>query len=296
MQPSSPRLGALLAGALAVACQRSDAPADDTAAAPPTPRIVSLSPALSRTLLDFGLGDRVVGRTPFCSFLDQAIPVVGSLYDVDYERLIRLDPTHILVQRPRSGLDPQLDQLARERGWTIGQWSINTIEDIEASIRELPGTLYGDRPQPRAEATRRAAELLNEIASALSPGGGELWRGRTLLVSNTDPVLVFGRGTYLDDILSALGGSNAVTRAGWAELSLEDVVRLDPEAMILVREAGTRVPREAAGALAALDITAVAERRIAVLIHPDANLPSSGVIGVARELRRVLGELAERAP
>ena len=277
--------------ALAAACTR-DAGAPTP---PPGPRVVSLSPALSRTLVDLGLVDRIVGRSRYCRMLPQDIPVVGDLYDLDYERLIRLEPTHILVQPPSSpGLDPRLERLARQRGWTLGQWKIDTIEDIARVIRELPETLFA-RDEPRlTESESRATELLRALTAAVAPGGPDLWPGSTLLVADPESLFVFGRETYLDEILTGLGARNAAPLSGWATLSVEDVLRLDPGAIIVVLDGETPPgdPLEAAGAVGRLDTTARREGRIAVLHHPDAKLPSSGLIGVAEELRRVLESLA----
>ncbi len=50
----------------------------------------------------------------------------------------------------------------------------------------------------------------------------------------------------------------------------------------------------AAGSLTRIDTAASRHGRIAVLWHPDAKLPSSGIVGVAAEMRRVLEELAQR--
>lgn len=268
----------------------------DSRPAPPPPRIVSLSPALTRTLVDLGLEDHIVGRTEFSRSVDSQITVVGNLFELDYERLIRLQPTHVFVQPAAGGVDKQLHRLCRSRGWELGQWKINTIHDIQRTIRELPLAVFSANDGRRAGATRRAAELLDAIAHALSPPQEELWRGSTLLVADTEPVLAFGRRTYLHDCLVALGGRNVVEAVGWVELSLEDVVRLDPAAIILVRD---RRPADAATpdrVLAKLDIAAVRNGRIEVLFHPDATLPSSSVIGVAGELRRVLQELREPGP
>ena len=57
-------------------------------------QIVSLSPAISRSLVDFGFEEFVIGRTPWCTSLDDSIPIAGDLMEIDYERLIELDPTH----------------------------------------------------------------------------------------------------------------------------------------------------------------------------------------------------------
>src|SRR5262245_61670957 len=151
------------------------------------PRIISLSPAISRTLVDFGLADRVVGRTPHCDALDRSIPVVGDLLNVDYEQIIRLNPTHILVQPPASGADPHLLELAKQRAWKVGQWHLNGRDDIEQMVRELPGALFVDGSPELAGAMAKSAEILNSIAEALSPGTQPLFRGRTLMISAVDP-------------------------------------------------------------------------------------------------------------
>src|SRR5436190_23420947 len=44
-----------------------------------TVRLVSLSPAITRTLVDFHLESNIVGRTPHCYSVDKSIPVVGDL-------------------------------------------------------------------------------------------------------------------------------------------------------------------------------------------------------------------------
>jgi ABC-type Fe3+-hydroxamate transport system substrate-binding protein len=296
---STPPIRAALIGAAAWAaaggCGRPDDPGLPASRASSAPRIVSLSPALSRTLLDLDLGDLIVGRSAFCASLPPDIPVVGNLYEVDYERLIRLDPTHVLVQPPSaSGPDPQLKGLGERQGWALAHWTINSIQDIEQVIRDLPGVLYPRGGDRQALAAGRAAALLNDIAAALTPSGESGWQGRTLLVSDTDPVWVFGRGTYLHDILVAMGGANAVDTEGWVQLSLEDIGRLDPEAIIIVRDRGPPDPDpiEAAGPMRRLDTTARSHGRITVLWHPDAKLPSSAVVGVAGQMRRVLEELA----
>lgn len=286
----------MIVAAVVFGCSRGDPPAPDTTG---ELRIVSLSPAISRTLVDFGLEGRIVGRSAWCGSLDPAIPVAGDLYDVDYERLIRLEPTHVMVQPPSTGLDPALQRLAEKHGWVIGQWKFNTLDDIEQMIRDVPGVLYPAGGAGREAAAARAADLLNRMATALTPGGSRTWTGRTLLIADTEPVvLVFGHGTYLDDILTALGGENATAKRGWAELSLEDVLRLDPDAIILVRDKGPADidPVEAAGRLGTLETTARREGRITLLWHADAMLPSSAVIEVAATMRAALARLAEPAP
>jgi len=64
------------------------------------PRIASLVPSLTETLVELGLGDRMVARTRFCIHPVQdvvRIPIVGGTKDVDLDRLQALGPTHVVV-------------------------------------------------------------------------------------------------------------------------------------------------------------------------------------------------------
>lgn len=261
-------------------------------------RLVSLSPAITRTVKDFGLETSIVGRTPWCESIDASIPVVGDLMNLDYETLIKLNPTHVLLQPQSSGFDERLTLLAGERGWVLGVWNLDTIDDIDRMVLELPGILYAEDEAKFALATSRAATIVNDLASALSPGIEAIFQGETLIITDVDPVLAFGRGSFLHDILLAIGGHNATDGQGYPVLSLEDVVRLDPEAIVIVKsgEVGGADGMNRLGVLADTEIRAVVSGRVAILGHPDALLPSTGLIGVANELKRILVSFATSEP
>lgn len=259
-------------------------------------RIITLSPAISRTLVDFGLADKVIGRTPHCASLSETIPAVGDLLNMNYEQLVRLQPTHILVQPPEGGVDAHLQSLAKEHGWIIAAWRLNSLDDIETMIRELPGVLFADGSQELEHTTQKSSELLNAMATALSPGEKPLYRGRVMLLYSVDPVSVFGVGTYLDGVLRALGGANATEAQNWVTFSLEDVTRINPQAVIVVKPGSQNINVQyALGDVWNLDIDAVTERRLSILTNVDAFLPSTSVIGVAAELRQILEQFEGKA-
>ena len=275
----------LCIGGCAAACQKSAPPPSTTAAGAPA-RIVSLSPAISRTIVALQAEGAVVGRTPFCASLDQTIPVAGDIEGADYERLLRLRPTHLLVQPPLRGVDPELQRLASEQGWVLRHWHLDSIAEVRALVDELPGVIAPDDTALRA----RADALVLELDACIAPTAREAgWAGPTLLLSHVDPPMAFGRGTYLDELLTSLGSENAIAARGWASMTLEDIVRLDPAAIIVVRPGEqTGLMDEITAPLDAMDIGAVRDGRVAWLGHEDAFLPSAGVIGVASDLRAVL--------
>jgi ABC-type hemin transport system substrate-binding protein len=265
-------------------------------------RIVSLSPALTRMAVDLGLEDAIVGRSSFCTAVNESVPAVGDLMNADTERIIRLDPTHVLIQEPASGGDGLMRQMADREGWTLGAWrSIDRVADVERVLRRMSDLLVAHPAADEAAIRERRDALLAEIDAAASRTDAEAGSidaasiGPVLLVySTTEPIGVFGRDTYLDDLLAAAGGMNATTAASWANLTLEDVVRIDPAAIVLVQpdSSADADPMTLLGRLKDLPIEAVKQEHVALLRHRDALLPSTTLPAVAADLRRALAELA----
>ena len=66
----------------------------------PQARIVSLVPSITELLCELGLAAQLVGRTGFCIHpapLVAAIPKVGGTKDVNFDKIRRLAPTHLVV-------------------------------------------------------------------------------------------------------------------------------------------------------------------------------------------------------
>jgi ABC-type hemin transport system substrate-binding protein len=223
-------LAVLLSGLLG-ACERSKMPGSESSST--APRIVSLSPALTQALIDFDCASHLVGRTPFAPDGVEDVPIVGDLLAPDLERLLVVSPTLLLVQPASSGIDPDLLSLAEARGWRIATWRIDRIADIDRIVEELPALLIeeGVAPEPmhsRVSAWRqRRLELLVPV-----PAFNDL--GSVAVLYGVDPPSVFGQGTYVDDVLGSLGVNNALQRPGYPELSLEDLLVLAPDTVVVL--------------------------------------------------------------
>ncbi len=268
-------------------------------------RLASLSPAMSRVLVDMGLEASIVGRSGFCRFLDPDIPVAGDLLRVDAERLVALDPTHVLRQPPARDDASGLRRLAADRGWAPPITArLNGIADVRAFVRTLPRELAPPTSPMEAALAARADAIDARLAALVEPpAGGDrvptgadpaALDGGVLLAHAVRPPGVFGRGTYLHEMLAARGFANAFGGLGWRTLATEDLVRLDPAAIVLVTDRPREVAelvRSARDAWADLGLRALATGRLAVLGHADALRPSSGLIEVGAALDAALREV-----
>jgi len=284
-------MAAVAIASLASLSSCSEAPA--RAVAPTSrERIVSLSPAITRTLVDLGVEDRIVGRTPYCRAVEASVPAVGSLLEIDAEAIRAVDPDVVLVQPPAAGMNPGLVRLAEREGWTVETFRLDSIRDLEAMLEGVAEVIAtGDpiRDEPIAAASMRLREALVAASAPLEKGIADRL-GRVIVLFGVDPPMAFGRGTFPDRLLARLGVANAIDADGYPQLSAEDLVELEPDVVILLRDA----PRDADDPLARLRDLRLerAGDRIVVVRHPEALTPGSGWIAAAAEIRRALEAVA----
>ncbi len=254
---------------------------------------MSLSPAITDILLDLELGGFVVGRGAWDEQLGSEIPRVGDLSNLDLEGLIALGPTDVILQAGRRGTPSALLKTAEAQGWKVINRQIDSLDDLFATVDALVDELSMDGDEELRERSRLRAEvLLQEFEGVTKPLEAEAlagW-GSVLLLYSSDPPSAFGPGSYLDEVIGRMGLVNVLAEGGaWQELDAEMVVALNPGAIVLVRiGAIAGAGRDAdLGRLGKLPLTAMEEGRAFQISHPQAHLPGTCVIEVARQLRAI---------
>ncbi|MCC6660214.1 MAG: hypothetical protein IT437_04940 [Phycisphaerales bacterium] len=252
------------------------------------PRIVVLSPAIGVILRDLGLAPRIVGRHGFDLALPKSIPVCGDQSGLDYEAMVRVRPTDILMEEGAGGVPARLTELAAQNGWSVRAFPMLTLDDIRDCTRRVALTFGRD-----------AVPILSRMDAAWSPRDN-LYQGRVLLLAAVDPPSALGPGSFHDQVLQRLGGVPAITDGSpYITLDAEDVLRLSPDAILLILPRPPDAPARAAPVSAGdlvtllrrvgtLDIPAVRDHRIALIDDPLAHTPSTAMIGLADEVARIL--------
>lgn len=304
-----------LAACLLVACDPGllgSNGANETATHTPKRRIVVLAPALGVILRDLGLEDDIVGKHAWDMALGRSIPAVGTHDDPDLESILRLQPTHLIVQDMEARVPESLRRMAGREGWTLWGFPLLTLDDIATTTDELHFRLIGE-PTRDPRTIDPTAHLARErpsarLADAWSDRGPPAQRaGRVLLLAGVDPAGAMGPGSFHHQLIERLGAAPAITTGGpWQELDHEDILRLAPDTILLFRPAPTdpnpvglraRPTRAEAlaalGGIAALDIPAVREGRVAIIDHPLGLLPASSLAEVADEIAKAFEHWAD---
>ena len=257
-------------------------------AAGPRVRIVSLSPALSQILIDFGLGDSVVGRTPWAPEELDRVPVVGDLLRPDLERISAVRPDLIVVQPTQLGIDPGLEKLAAGQGWQVEAWTLNRLDDLDVVLEELPDALQRAGLDPTS-VRGSVAQWRQRRDQLLVPGPAVEALGETVILFGVDPPMAFGGETYVNDLLESLGGRNALRAPGYLEMSLEDLLVLAPDS-VLILASGSEAARGQADDLRRMLGPPAADWDIRAFDGEDLLVPGTRLLDGIERFRTQLAE------
>jgi ABC-type Fe3+-hydroxamate transport system substrate-binding protein len=177
-------------------------------------RIASLVPSLTELVFALGLGERLVARTGYCIHPGQGVArvaKVGGTKDVNLDKLRRLAPTHVIVNR---------DENRRETVDAIAAWGAEVPEivithplapeDNLALVDQL-ASVFAGAPGVAAKAAALRRALADELAATTAAGRIEQ---RVLYLIWHDPWMTVARDTYLSRMLARVGWTTLPEQSG----------------------------------------------------------------------------------
>ena len=192
-------------------------------------RIVSLSPGITEVMEQLGRSSGLVGISDYCAPLKDGSPLprMGTALTPNYEAILRANPDLILTQEARDTPLDELRQLAPTVSlpWQTSLDLVHGIDEIgrligaETEAEELAGRVESTLVDPRPRVDAPAVLFVLEHA----PGQlTEAWYVKD--------------DTIHGDALRAAGARNAIPPGdtGVPRLSLERVIAIDPEAILLL--------------------------------------------------------------
>lgn len=223
-------------------------------------RVVSLAPSMTQVIIDLGLADTLVGVDTYTA-TSKEVPAGLAAFDMmtpDIERIIALSPDVVLVSGlmlvDGENVMAQLGQLGICVAYVPTSGSIEGILEDTLFI----GSLLGE--EEKAAALNQA--LVDTIDALRAPTDAPV-----SVYFEVDPSLYsFGTGTFLDEMITLLGGRNIFhDQEGWLALSEESIVAAAPEIIftnyfeqgaeleILARKGWETVPAVANGRVYPID-------------------------------------------
>ena len=251
----------------------------------PVHRVVSLAPSLTESIYALGMEDLLVGDTDYCDYPPAAMKKhkVGGATNPSLEEIAALKPDLVLVTKSLNRLDTvqQLDRL----GIAAYATDPHTIDEIRSSVHGLAEVMGNPAAGEALDANLLQQEnLLQKKLQNAAPK-------RVLFVVWTDPLISVGKHTFIADALTHAGATSVVESSrDWPQMSLEEMVRLQPEFLVFASGHSETVSRdvEVLAKRPGWDaLEAVKHRRFAV-ISDAVNRPAPRLFSAIDELARQL--------
>jgi len=190
-------------------------------------RIISLAPNLTEIVFALGEGNHLAGDTDFCDYPTEALqkPHVGGTVNPNLEEIVSLMPDLVLATKSinRRETVNALDHI----GLPVYVTDPHSVEEMIASVEHIGSAIGVEKAATALSESLRArmADLDRRVSGAA--------QRRVLFVVWTEPLISVGRDTFIADALRRAGGRSVVeTSTEWPHVSMEEIVKLQPDFLI----------------------------------------------------------------
>ncbi len=205
----------------------------------PAQRVISLMPAVTDMLLALGAQNRLIARTEFDNDPRIAgLPSTGNALNPSLEWIAALKPDLVIAwpDQPSRAVVSRLSTM----GIPVYSARTESIADVLRTTRDL-GKLLA------IESTADSiAHSIERELQAIRRGVADRPRVSVAYVLSLEPPMVAGPSTFIGELIDIAGGVNAFAdvRTLWPQVSLEEMLRRAPAALVIGRErAGNPIPR-----------------------------------------------------
>jgi ABC-type Fe3+-hydroxamate transport system substrate-binding protein len=218
---------------------RDDRQRDLILARPPR-RIVSLVPSDTDNVFALSAGERLVGRTRYCTLPAAAladIPVCGGTKDVDVDAVAALAPDLILCNQEENAR-PALEKLA-QAGFAVYVSFPRRVADGVAHVARLARILGVAGDPAVRDLLRQGLEVVRQ-AEAMRPRATPV---RVFVPIWLEPLMTMNADTHGSDILALAGAENVFADRQRRYPLAADLGNFQPLEAGAVGERDTRYPR-----------------------------------------------------
>ncbi|MDQ2915074.1 MAG: cobalamin-binding protein [Chloroflexota bacterium] len=219
-------------------------------------RVVSIGPSITAFLFALGAGPRVVGVDDFSDEPAEAATRehVGGI-KVNFEKVVALKPDLVLSVKFSDGTIEKLQSASLN----VLVVDPQTVSDVARTA-----TLLGRAVDADGEALGRSIQQRVDAVKAKTAAAARPRVYHEIDASDPAKIFTVGPGSYINDLIDIAGGVNVAARApsAYPQLSAEEILRSDPEIIVLAADAYSSKPGDVTSRQGWSIIAAVKSNRI----------------------------------
>jgi len=190
-------------------------------------RIISIVPSQTELLYDLGLDNEVVGITKFCIHPEdwrKSKTIVGGTKQVHFDLIDELKPD-LIIGNKEENEEGFIKQLSEK--YPVWMSDVFTLDDALDMI-EMIGDITGR--------SRNAEGIVVDVLVAFEEIKELPNKGSVVYLIWNDPIMAVGKSAFINDMLKKAGFDNALSEHRYPELSIERLIELKPDQLLLSSE------------------------------------------------------------
>ena len=256
-------------------------------------RVVSAAPAATRYLIYLNLQEKVVGVTSW-DILN--VEKIGNMVPLNIEKIVSLKPDVVLTFGGfQAGEIPKLEKF----GLTVFAINPTTLTDILRDL-VLVGTIFSKGEEAKQLADELQKKMLEVAKKAYKVPVDKRLKVLYLMGTPDSGMKEFWTavaGSYMNDLITLAGGRNIAGNLsgpnGWAPVSLEYIVKENPDAIIVasfIPDSDEKVMNSILSYQPFSQLKAAKNKKVLVVDGNVANQPSPQIFKLLEEVYRFLYE------
>ncbi|MBN2590564.1 MAG: cobalamin-binding protein [Sedimentisphaerales bacterium] len=191
-------------------------------------RIVSLAPNITEILFELGLGDKIIAVDNDSDYPPQVdkIDKVGTFWQPSTESIIAMKPDLVITLwfAQQKSVAETLENL----GYKVLVLRMEKFDELPEAIQKI-GDVTG--------VSQKAEQLISDIENKINELKIKFQQNKNtkvLWVIQEEPLRVAGRNTFLNELVEAAGGENAIgqTLQQYPSISSEEILSCGAEIII----------------------------------------------------------------
>ncbi len=240
------------------------------------PRIIPITPVVAELLFEIKAEENLVALPSFVDNRGKPLPIIGSAYGLDWERIVKLSPDVVISSFIQ---DKTIQKKCEQFGIKFVYMHREGLKNIPKDIR-----LLGKLCNKENIAEKLAKDFEKEISL---PAIEEKVSAFFLMAT-----VAAGKGSYISDIMNLCGFENCADLTGspWPVLSREFILKSNPEALFVAyfsEEQKKSMHHFLQTDIAWKSVRAIKNSRVFFVPISDIILPDTRVVRAIKFLREV---------
>ena len=255
--------------------------------------IISMAPSTTRFLIDLGLADKIVAIDTNSLIYESELPDDVQQFDMmapDNEALVALNPDIVFTSGMSNIGGDDAFQSVRDAGICVADIPTSTsFEEIDKDLEFI-----GMAVKEEAKAQELIAAF-DETVAEIKKVGDSITEKKSVLFMISLPseeypsVYTFGKGTYLDEMITAVGAENVTgDQSDWISISEEEAIAMNPDVIITNVDYIEEVENVIKTAEGWENVTAIKNDAVYCIDSTSSNQPNNHVVDALIQMAKLI--------